>query len=360
MNSHLFLSYFPKISFPRYKKLQARFLNLEEIWQVEAPELIAAGWEQNTATDFITWRETKPEEKILSDLEKTKIKTVCLNDPEYPALLKEINDPPLVLFYRGELPNSKQVAVAVVGTRRCTNYGKQVCQEIVEGLATQGILIVSGLALGIDGIAHEATLKMKGKTIAVLGSSVESSNIYPPSHRGLAEKIIANGGTVISEYPPGFTPTKYSFPMRNRIIAGLTLGSLIIEAPIKSGSLITARAALDYNRDVFAVPHPINSTMGTGNNNLLKLGAKCITSADDIIEALNLSGLTQLAIPLIPKADTANEADIIKTLSREPKSIDNIIKESGLDSPTTMSTLTLLEMKGYIRNLGGMMYILKN
>lgn len=360
MNPHLLLSYFPKISYPRYKKLQARFLNLEEIWQAEIPELISAGWEQNIAADFVVWRETRPEEKILNDLTKTKVKTVCLDDPEYPTLLKEINDPPLVLFYRGELPNSKQIAVAVVGTRRCTNYGKQVCQEIVENLANMGILIVSGLALGIDGIAHEATLKMKGKTIAVLGSGVESSRIYPPSHRSLAERIIVGGGAVISEYPPGFTPTKYSFPMRNRIIAGLTLGSLIIEAPIKSGSLITARAALDYNRDVFAIPHPINSIMGTGNNNLLKLGAKCVTSADDIAEALNLSGLTQLAIPLSPKADTANEDAIIKTLSREPKSIDNIIKESGLDSPTTMSTLTLMEMKGYVRNLGGMMYVVKN
>ena len=360
MNPHLFLSYFPKISFPRYKKLKARFLNLEEIWQAEIPELISAGWEEHTATEFIIWRETKPEEKILNDLTKTKIKTVCLDDPQYPPLLREINDPPLTLFYRGDLPNHKQTAVAVVGTRRCTNYGKQVCQEIVENLANMGILIVSGLALGIDGIAHEATLKMKGKTIAVLGSGVDSAHIYPPAHRSLAERIVNNNGAVISEYPPGFMPTKYSFPMRNRIVAGLTLGSLIIEAPIKSGSLITARAALDYNRDVFAIPHPINSIMGAGNNNLLKLGAKCVTSADDIIEALNLSGLTQLSIPLTPKADTANETAIIKTLSREPKSIDNIIKESNLDSPTTMSTLTLMEIKGYVRNLGGMMYVIKS
>jgi len=236
-------------------------------------------------------------------------------------------------------------------------YGKQACLEISAGLARNNLIVVSGLALGLDGIAHQAALDNTGRTLAVLGSGVDDAHIYPASHRYLAQKIIETGGAVISEYPPGFLPTQYSFPARNRIIAGLSLGTLVIEAPEESGSLITARCALDYNREVFAVPHPINSPTGAGCNSLLKAGAKLVTSAQDILEALNLKNLTEnIAKPQMTFFEP-NEQKIYSTLSKEPKHIDEITKATGIDSRTVSSTLTLLELRGTIKNLGNMMYV---
>ena len=231
---------------------------------------------------------------MLERLNKENITTISINDPAYPALLKEINDPPFVLFIRGKLPNTNSPTLGVVGTRKLTPYGKSACQEIVGPLVNQGIVIVSGLALGIDGVAHQVAVDNNSPTIAVLGGGVDKKTVSPPSHRDLAEKIITTGGAVISEYPPGFTPTVYSFPARNRIIAGLSLGTLVIEAAEKSGALITAKCALDYNRDVFAVPHTITSPTGIGPNNLIKMGAKVVTKASDIIESLSLTTLGKM------------------------------------------------------------------
>ena len=352
------LAHFPKITYSRFQKLRAYFSNLENLWQAELPEMIAAGLEPEIAHEFIIWRETNPKEKISERLAKEGITAVSLGDPDYPKLLAEISDPPITLFIRGQLPNPKNPTLAVVGTRKFSEYGRLVCRQLVEPLARQGITIVSGLALGIDGIAHEATLTASGATIAVLGSGVDREHVFPTTNRQLAERIIASGGTVISEYPPGFAPTNYSFPARNRIIAGLSLGTLVIEAPEHSGALITARVALDYNREVMAVPHSINSLSGAGNNNLLKLGARVVTCPEDIIEALNLQDLQKMvARPLpLPLPASPQEADILATLSREPKHIDVIIKESGLPGSLVMSTLTLMEMKKQVQNTGGMRY----
>ncbi len=359
MSYHAALAHFPKITYNRYQKLAAYFSDFKDIWNAEINELIQAGLDESIAGEFLAWREKNQIEKIMEKLNKEKIEIIPINDPAYPVLLKEINDPPYVLFLRGKLPNQSLPAIGVVGTRKFTNYGKLVCQEIVAPLANQGIAIISGLALGIDSIAHQTVVDNKGITVAVLGGGVDKKTVAPATNQKLSEQIIATGGAVVSEYPPGFLPTQYSFPARNRIIAGLSLGTLVIEAPITSGALITARCALDYNREVFAIPHPINSPTGAGPNNLIKMGAKLVTQATDIIESLSLAGLGDIINNKQLLPSTPTEAKILSCLSKEPQHIDTIIKSTGLDSPTANSALVLMEMKGKIRNLGGMNYIVR-
>jgi len=366
MSYHAALAHFPKMTYPRYQKLAAYFSDLpagrqgfKDLWNAEINELIEAGLEENIAAEFLAWREQNPIEKIMEKLNKENISVVSINEPAYPALLKEINDPPFALFIRGKLPNTGSPTLGVVGTRKFTAYGKLTCQEIVAPLVNSGVVIVSGLAFGIDAIAHQTTLDNNGITIAVLGGGVDKKTIAPSSHLQLAEQIIASGGAVISEYPIGFAPTLYSFPARNRIIAGLSLGTLVIEAPETSGALITARCALDYNREVYAIPHSLNSPTGAGPNNLIKMGAKLVTDASDIIESLSLTGLGEIINNKQILPSTPTEAKILAFLSKEPLHIDLIIKNCGLDSPVVNSTLVLMEMKGKVRNLGGMNYIVR-
>lgn len=358
MNYHALLAHFPKITYTRYKKLVGYFSDLAQLWQAELVDLSKAGLDEAIAHEFIVWREATDHEKILTNLEREKITTTSIGEPSYPALLSQIPDPPHTLFIRGSLPQHDLPSLAIVGTRHHTSYGKQVTEELAYELARQGLGIVSGLALGIDGIAHEAALKAQGITIAVLGSGIDRATVYPASHQHLAERIIFQGGAIVTEYPPGFKPTTYSFPARNRIVAGLTLGTLITEAPEESGALITARAALDYNREVMAVPHPITSEAGEGGNKLIQRGAALITSAHDVMEVLNLKNIKELIDNRATLPATPTETTILQTLSKEPTHIDTIIKKTPLDSRTVMSTLTLLEMKGRVRNMGGMMYVL--
>ncbi|MFA7653767.1 MAG: DNA-processing protein DprA [Candidatus Magasanikbacteria bacterium] len=352
------LAHFPKITYSRYRKLTAYFSDLKNLWEAELPEMVAAGLEENIANEFIAWREANPTEKITERMAQEGITTVSLGEPNYPKLLAEITDPPHTLFIRGKLPDSSLPTLAVVGARKFTQYGASSCRQIVEPLARQGMVIVSGLAIGIDGIAHEAALAGQGITVAVLGSGVDHNHIYPATNRELAERIISSGGAVISEYPPGFEATNYSFPARNRIIAGLALGTLVIEAAEESGTLITASCALDYNREVFAIPHTIISSVGIGCNNLIKQGAKMVTVPNDITEALNLKNIQQVVENRQKISASPIEEKIIDILSREPKHVDLIIKETGLNGPSVMSALTLMEMRVMVRNLGGMKYIL--
>jgi DNA processing protein len=334
-------------------------LNLADLWHAELEEVASTGLDPVIADEFIRWRETIDAEKMLNKLEEEGITTVSIGQAAYPKLLAEINDPPHTLFIRGTLASlDRSPGVAVVGTRKASTYGKQVCERLSAELAQQGMCIVSGLALGIDGVAHQAALEQKAPTIAVLGSGVNQQNITPPVHHSLAERIIEHGGALISEYPPGFAPTAYSFPARNRIIAGLTLGTLVIEAPLQSGALITARAALDYNRDVFAVPHNLTNPNGEGCNKLIAQGALLVTSGEDIINALQLKHLSSPAPDkqrVLP--DSPIEAAILQTLSHEPLHIDLIIKNTALESRAVNGSLVIMEMKGLVKNVGGMMYV---
>lgn len=357
MKKEIILSYFPKITPKRYHDLVAVFGNLDNAWQANTEDLRQMGWDEKLALEFIEWKNNVDEEKIAKILAHEKIYCLTREDDGYPKLLKEIYDPPFCIFAHGEMENIN-FPLAVVGTRKYTTYGKQMAEELVAGLALQGIEIVSGLALGIDGIAHEAALQNNGRTIAVLGSGINKSHIYPAAHKQLAERIIENGGAVISEYPPGTIPSRFTFPRRNRIIAGMSMGTLLIEAPEDSGALITCQSALDSSREVFAIPHNLTSPTAAGPNNLIKNGAHLITLAQDILEILNLQDIKKFIAnqEIIP--ESPNEAKILEFVSREPLHIDELIKKTKLDSPTINATLTLMEMKGKVKNLGGMQYVL--
>jgi len=350
----LLLPFFPKITYSRFKKAVNYFNNPNNIWTAEVSDLITAGWEENVSAEFISWKNTQTPEKLQEILDKENIRAVKIDDEEYPKLLKEIKDPPFTLFVRGKIPAFTPRSLSVVGTRKHSTYAKIATEKIVTDLAQRGFVIVSGLALGIDALAHEYALKAGGKTVAFLGSSVAQREIFPANNQKLAEEIISKGGAVISEYPPGFLPTLYSFPMRNRLIAGSTPGTLIIEAPNGSGSLITAANAKEYNRVVMCIPHPINSLFGIGGNLLLHKDAKLVLKAEDILEIFNLN----LAVKQTTKQTIMNfspdEEKILNTMSTEPKNIDSIIRESGLPSPQVSTIMVLLEMREIIKNAGNM------
>jgi len=212
------------------------------------------------------------------------IQILTIKDKNYPELLKKIYDPPSKLYVSGELKKEEKYPLAIVGTRRISNYGQQTTRLFAEALAEAGITIISGLALGVDGLAHRIALEKKARTIAVLGSGLNI--IYPSAHQKLAQEILVSGGAIISEYSPNTSPTKKTFPARNRIVSGLSLGVLVIEAPRKSGALITARTAIEQGREVFVVPGRINDLNSEGCNYLIKMGARLVTNPEEIIEVI--------------------------------------------------------------------------
>lgn len=297
------------------------------------------------------------ERDLLGELEKKGIGVVSFWNENYPKALKEISSPPYILYFVGDLLALNAPMVSVIGTRMPSVYGKQVTYEIAYNLAKAGVVIVSGLALGLDSVAHQATLDAGGKTVAVLGNGLDK--IYPSSNHNLGVKISQNG-VVISEYPPGVPALKQNFPARNRIIAGLSRGTVVVEAKKDSGSLITANFALEQNREVFAVPGNINNPLSEGPNNLIKLGAKTITGYQDILSELNLDDLTEKQEARKIIADTKEEAVLLEHLSKEPLEIDLIVKQSGLSAQTVNSTLTMMEIKGKVRNIAGAGYITNN
>jgi len=285
-------------------------------------------------------------------------KIVKFEDKEYPQTLKEIHHPPKELYIKGEIKNQDKVAIAIVGTRKYSQYGKQVCLDITTKLAKLGITIVSGLAKGIDTWAHKAALEAGGRTIAVLGSGMDRKSFFPSSNYELGEEIAKNGA-VITEYPDGTKGAIYTFPERNRIVSGLSLGVVIIEAPEESGALITANLALEQNKEVFAIPGNIYEENSKGTNKLIKEGAKLVTCVEDVLEELNLSHLLQETPKIKPKPENKEEEIILSILSLQPMHIDEIIKRSKLSTSTVNSTLTILEIKNAIRNLGKNNYIIK-
>ena len=278
------------------------------------------------------------------------IQYITLDDTRYPPLLRQISDPPKGLYVRGNLQDVP--CISIVGTRRSTSYGRRAAQEIVSDLVVAGLGIVSGLALGIDGEVHKATLDAGGYTIAILGTGIDEATIYPREHLKLAHQILESGGALVSENPPGSPSFKYAFPRRNRLIAGWSPATLVIEANESSGSLITARLALDDNREVLAVPGSIWSDVSLGCNRLLSLGAKVCMSAQDVIDVLKLDrpelvSQVRASLPL-----TAEESNLLSHISGHIH-IDDLATQSGLNSATASAHLSLLEMKGYVAQLGG-------
>lgn len=284
---------------------------------------------------------------------KNKIKTIKKNSRDYPELLKEIHNAPKQLYIRGELPKNHDLNFAIVGTRAASEYGKLLAFKIAKELAELGFNIVSGLALGIDTQAHLGALAGKGLTIAVLGSGVEDASIFPKENLNLVKKIVDSGGAVISEYEPEAKSEIWYFPERNRIISGLSLGVLVVEAPEKSGALITARMALEQNREVFAIPGSVFSKNSIGTNNLIKSGAKVVTSIDDILEELNLTELKKEKKENKKEKLTNEEKQIFNIISKEPTHIDKICEVTKLPAGKVMSIVSVLEIAGIIKNING-------
>lgn len=274
-----------------------------------------------------------------------------LRTAQFPPLLREISDPPSDLYLRGTLPSYDLQWLAVVGSRKYTPYGKSVCEHLIAGLRGQPVVIVSGLALGIDAIAHKAALDAGLTTVAVPGSGLDWNVLYPRSNHSLARAILNAGGALLSEFEPSLKANEYTFPQRNRIMAGLSHATLLIEATERSGTLITARLATEYNRDLLAVPGSIFSESSKGTHQFLKLGARLVTSSNDILDALGIT----VAIPTAtPENLTDNEAGIFEAL-HEPCSRDVLASTVGLSATELAIALSTLEIKGLIREELGLL-----
>jgi DNA processing protein len=282
------------------------------------------------------------------------IEILTWDDKLYPTRLKEIDQPPPVLYLRGELTTEDSWAVAVVGTRRVSAYGRQVAEEVASFLATNGVTVISGLARGVDAIAHQSALKAGGRTIAVLGCGVD--RIYPPENAQLAEKIMT-GGALVSDYAPGTPPDAANFPPRNRIISGLSTATVIVEAGETSGALITAQFAVDQGREVFAVPGNIYAPQSKGTNRLIAQGAHPMLSVRDLLDVLNLTHVTEqrLVRKVLPTDET--ESKLMSVLTHEPLHMDEIRNQTGLPIERVSATLVMMELKGMVRQVGGMNYV---
>ena len=345
------LTHFGPFGAVRVARLSRRFPDMQKAFEASASQLVEAGIEPKIASRFLQERIHIEPEKIMRELELHGIQVITVKDDIYPALLKEIYDPPAVLYIRGELPDTKRRHVAVVGSRKATSYGLRVTEDLVADLAKAGVVIVSGLAYGVDAAAHDATIKAGGITLAVLGSGIDNDSIYPSRNRALASRIIASGGALISEFSIGTPPLKHHFPFRNRVIAGMCHGTLVTQAALKSGSLITARAALESNRDVYAVPGSIHEPLSEGPNNLIKLGATPATCCADII------GI-EPAKPSEPAYEPANDVEraLIEKLGHTPTHLDELVRALNLPTPKVNSLLSLLEIKNAIRHEGAGYY----
>ncbi|MBU0660555.1 DNA-processing protein DprA [Patescibacteria group bacterium] len=358
LSKEVLFSFFPKCTHARYKSLLQIFSSLDQAWQAELDELKATKWPDAIIHEFLSWRDKVDEDRIIKILEQRQIQTITKDNPLYPPLLKEIYDPPICLFVRGNI-KKHQYNLAIVGPRKHSAYGKQMTETFTEQLAQAGITIVSGLAYGVDALAHRSALNVGGHTVAVLGGGVNKEHVQPRQNYALAEDIVASGGALISEYPPGTVPTRFTFPKRNRIIAGMSLGTFVIEATESSGSLITAQYALDHHRDIFTIPQNITSQTSIGSNKLIQTGAHPVTCAEDIIALLDLKDIHAHVESRRQIAGTPEEEKILALLSKEPTHIDIIAQTIQLPQQTLSATLTIMEMKGMVKNTGMMYYILK-
>jgi DNA processing protein len=345
----------PKIGRVKVSQLENYFGNLEKAWKAETGDLRQAGLDSGTLKEIETWRPRIDLTSEMEKMEKTGVQAYTYHDPEYPARLKEIYDYPPLIYVRGSLTSDDEFCISVVGTRQATVYGRQVTEEMAEGLARCKITVVSGLARGIDTVAHRRTLEAGGRTIAVFACGLDT--VYPSENLALARNIM-NQGALISEYPLGAKPRPDNFPRRNRIMSGMSLGVLVIEAGESSGAMITAHMALEQNREVFAIPGSILSPVSKGTNKLIQEGAKLVRSCTDILEELNLTAsVQQMEMKELTPA-SATEALLIQQLSAEPVHIDRVCQNSGLPIATVSSTLAIMELKGMVRQVTAMNYVL--
>jgi DNA processing protein len=338
----------------RMRALLDYFGEAQTAWEAAPAELEAAGLSVRLAEAVVQARQSGALERTWETIQKEGLSVLTWEDEAYPRRLKEIDQPPPVLYLRGELADEDQWAVAIVGTRRATAYGRQAADELAAGLARRGITVVSGLARGIDAIAHQAALKAGGRSLAVLGCGVDQ--IYPPEHRRLAEQLCERGG-LVSDYPPGTPPEAANFPPRNRIISGLSLGVVVIEAGESSGALITASFASEQGRAVFALPGSIYAAQSKGTNRLIREGAHIYLDIPGLLEVLNLGQVSQQRAARAALPADATEAKLYAILGREPVHVDEIGALADLPIAQVSAALTLMELKGLVRQVGGMNYV---
>jgi DNA processing protein len=338
----------------RLQTLLDHFGDLEIAWQAPSDALLSAGLSPRIVIDLERIRRDVDLGKVWEQAQKKGIRVIIWEDTEYPSILKEIEQPPPVLFVRGSFTEEDNVAVAVVGTRQVSTYGRRVADELGVMLAHNKVTLVSGMARGVDAVAHAAALKAGGRTIAVLGCGVDV--IYPPEHQHLAEQIIEQGA-LVSDYAPGTQPEAGNFPPRNRIISGLSLATVIVEAGEKSGALITATFAAEQGREVLAVPGYIYAAQSKGTNRLIYQGARPMLSPADVLDAINLEQERQQhqARIIFPTDDT--EIQILNVMGDQNLHVDEIGNLTGLPIEKVSATLTMMELKGMVLQAGGMNYM---
>ena len=367
------LSGIPQLGAARFRRLEGYFGELELAWRADAAQLREAGLDSRTAQEVASARDNVDPDEVMAELERAGVSATHWNCDDYPPRLKHISDPPPVLYYVGEIMPQDEWAVAIVGTRNPTSYGREAATVLSRDLASAGITVVSGLALGIDGTAHRAALECGGRTIAVVAGGLDS--VYPKEHAGLFRQIREHGA-VVSEHRLGVRPDPRNFPRRNRLISGMTLGTVVVEAAEGSGARWTLKQALEQDREVFCVPGSIFSPVSRYTNRMIKEGAKLVADYTDILEELNLSDAERLelrrrpseeaqaafAAGSAPGADDLDgldegEAGLMALVSAEPVHVDDLCRQSGLPIATISSILTILELKGRVTQVGTMHYV---
>jgi len=339
----------------RLRALLDFFGGVEEAWHADAASLLEVGLDRRSIDNLLKARRSMDLAGELERLHQAAVRVLTWESEDYPINLRNIHDPPPVIYVKGELLPEDDWAVGVVGTRQASVYGKEAARHLAADLAHNGVTVVSGLAAGIDAAAHQAALDAGGRTLAVLGSGVDV--IYPEQNRRLAGQLVSQGA-LVSEYALGTPPERSNFPPRNRLISGLSLGVIVVEAGARSGALITADFAAEQGREVFAVPGSIFQRSCEGANRLIQDGAKPVLTVSDVLEELNLSQITQQAEVRATSPTTPTERVVLDLLSAEPTHVDELGRAADLPAPTVSSTLALLELKGLARQVGGMNYVL--
>jgi DNA processing protein len=338
----------------RFQALLDYFGDPQLAWHAPAQALREAGLSGKIVENLVQLRAAVSLERVWEKIQAQGITVVTWEEASYPRRLKEIAQPPPVLYLRGGLCPEDEWAVAVVGTRRVTAYGRQVAEEVAATLARSGVTVISGLARGVDAIAHQAALQAGGRTLAVLGCGVDQ--MYPPENRRLAEGILARGA-LLSDYPPGTPPEASNFPARNRIISGLSMAVVVIEAGQTSGALITASFAADQGREVFAVPGNITAPQSQGTNRLIRDGAHPLLDPQEVLEVLELTLVTEHRQARVALPGDAIEARLYAELGREPLHVDELRARTDLPIEKVTAALAMMELKGLARQVGGMNFV---
>jgi DNA processing protein len=337
----------------RFQQIRSFFSDLSLAWDAPGSAFEEAGLPGRAVKNLLKLREDIDLDQVYDSILNRNIAVLTLLDEDYPRLLREVEQSPPVLYIRGALTPADEFSVAIVGTRRVSEYGQQITRDTSLYLAGSGLTVVSGLARGVDGLAHQHALKAGGRTIAVLGSGVDV--IYPPEHRKLAE-VIAENGAIVSDYPLGTQPEGSNFPPRNRIISGLSLATVVVEAGERSGALITADFAVEQGRDVFAVPGNVLSPASRGTNRLIQKGAYALVSPKDVLDVLDLTQVEAIKAARQDLPADETEAKILKVIGFEPVHVDEVCNQVCLPVEKVSAALTLMELKGMVQHVGGMRY----